>query len=125
MKVKTWIILGVSITIAVGAIAFWVYEARQPGRYDDFAQCLTEKGVKFYGAFWCSHCQNQKRLFGKSAKYLPYIECSTPNGRQQLGVCKEAGIDGYPTWVFPDGTQEGGELSLEVLAQKSGCTLFP
>lgn len=92
-------------------------------KLDSFAQCLKDKGAVFYGAFWCPHCQKQKELFGASVKFLPYIECSTPDGREQLPVCKEKGVDGYPTWTFADGTKEGGEVPLEKLAEKTGCVL--
>jgi len=90
---------------------------------DDFAKCLENNGVKFYGAFWCNHCQSQKALFGNSKKYIPYIECSTPNSSGQLDICKDAKIKGYPTWEFADGLRQEGELSLEVLSEKSGCSL--
>jgi hypothetical protein len=92
-------------------------------KYDSFAQCLSQKGVKFYGAFWCPHCQAQKKMFGGSVKYLPYIECSTPDGSSQNQTCNTAGISGYPTWEFPDGTRTTGEQSFQTLADKSGCQL--
>jgi hypothetical protein len=41
----------------------------------------------------------------------------------QTQVCKDAGITGYPTWVFADGTQANGEKSFKELAQLSGCTI--
>ncbi len=91
-------------------------------KIDGLATCLTEKDVKFYGAFWCPHCKNQKDLFGNSIDKINYIECSTPDRRGQTQVCKNAGISGYPTWEFSDGTKLSGEQSLEVLAEKSGCT---
>jgi hypothetical protein len=90
---------------------------------DAFAQCLADKGVKFYGAFWCPHCQAQKKLFGSSEKLLPYIECSTPDSQGQTAVCKEKKIEGYPTWEFADGTRESGELTLSALSEKSSCPL--
>jgi len=36
-----------------------------PGKtdYSEFAKCLTQKGAKMYGTFWCPHCQNQKKEF--------------------------------------------------------------
>lgn len=89
----------------------------------DFAKCLTEKGAKFYGASWCGHCQNQKKMFGEFAEFLPYIECSTPDGNDQTAVCKENNIASYPTWVFVDGSRESGELSLQKLSEKTGCQL--
>jgi hypothetical protein len=115
-----------TIVIAVilaAAAGWWLYSYFQPGEYDAFAKCLNEKGAVFYGAFWCPHCQNQKTMFGKSAKYLNYVECSTPDGRSQLPVCQEAGIDGYPTWKFADGSRLTGEIPLGALAEKTGCKL--
>jgi len=89
----------------------------------DLAQCLKDKGAVFYGAFWCSHCQAQKKLFGLSAKLLPYVECSTVDGRNQIQICKDKNIDGYPTWEFADGSRLNGEISLNQLAEKTSCIL--
>lgn len=91
-------------------------------KYDSFAQCLADAGVKFYGAYWCPNCQDQKRMFENSAK-LPYIECSTPNGQAQLPVCIDAGIKAYPTWEFSDGTRLEGVRQLSELAEKGACQL--
>ena len=73
-----------------------------PGKYDTFATCLKDKGANFYGAFWCPHCQAQKKLFGSSVKFLPYIECSTPDASSQTQICTDKKIESYPTWVFPN-----------------------
>lgn len=92
-------------------------------KLDGFAQCLKDSGTTFYGAFWCPHCQNTKAEFGASAKLLPYVECSTPDGQGQLDICKEKGVQSYPTWEFSDGSRLEGEVPLETLAQKSNCSL--
>lgn len=94
-----------------------------PSKYNSFAQCLTNKSVKMYGAWWCPHCKNQKEAFGSSWKFVNYIECSSADGNHQLPVCDAAGISGYPTWVFPDGTNASGEVNFTTLSQKSGCPL--
>lgn len=91
-------------------------------QYDSFAQCISDAGAKFYGAYWCPHCQAQKKLF-ENSKMLPYVECSTPNGQAQTQVCIDAKITGYPTWVFADGSREDGELTFEKLAEKTNCPL--
>jgi thiol-disulfide isomerase/thioredoxin len=90
--------------------------------YDSFAQCLTDAGAKFYGAYWCPHCQEQKKLLQNSKK-LPYIECSTPNGQAQTQVCMDAKITGYPTWEYADGTRGEGNQSLQQLSEKTNCAL--
>ncbi|MFZ3301498.1 MAG: protein disulfide isomerase family protein [Microgenomates group bacterium] len=120
---KTLIIITASSILIILASVFLVKSSNQPSKYDSFASCLGEKGAKFYGAFWCPHCRSQKDIFGKSAKNLPYIECSTPDGNSQLAVCTEAGIESYPTWVFSDGSKENGQLTLEKLAEKTTCQL--
>ncbi len=89
----------------------------------EFAQCITASKATFYGAFWCPHCAAQKALFGDSVKYLPYTECSTPDGNSQNQTCNDAKIQSYPTWQFADGTRVIGEQSLETLAAKTSCPL--
>ncbi|MFH1608871.1 MAG: hypothetical protein ABH951_02545 [Patescibacteria group bacterium] len=93
------------------------------GKYDAFANCITEKGVKFYGAFWCSHCKANKDMFGTSVNLIPYVECSSEDGQSQLQICKDQKITGYPTWRFADGTEHLGEITFEILAEKTGCAL--
>ncbi len=117
---RNWII---AVAIVVFIVCGWLYYQGQPGHYDEFAQCIRNTGTIFYGAFWCPHCQNQKAMFGKSEMYLPYVECSTPDGRGMIASCKEKGVEGYPTWVFPDGSRESGEIRLERLAEKTGCPI--
>jgi uncharacterized membrane protein len=87
------------------------------------AEHLSEKRAVFYGASWCAHCQEQKRLFGASASRLPYIECSPsgPNG-PQLRSCSAAGVRGYPTWVIDGRSYSGVVLTL---AQLAAATEFP
>ena len=114
------------ILVALVLIGGFVWLVRTPGRagkLDAFATCIKDAGATFYGAFWCPHCQNQKALFGPSAKLLPYVECSTPDGNSQLPVCTAAGVQGYPTWKFADGKVESGEVSLTRLAELTQCTL--
>lgn len=115
-----WGVLIAVIVIGVGA-SFFVN--KQPGKLDGFAQCLGEKGAIFYGAFWCPHCQAQKKLFGTSAKLLPYVECSTPDGQSQTPICKEKEISSYPTWVFANGEKLTGERTLAELASSTQCAL--
>ncbi len=119
---NTYIYVGIFIILIIGAYYSYSYYQKLPGKYDDFAKCINEKGAKFYGTFWCPHCKDQKRIFGKSAKYLPYIECSTPNGKDQTQICKDEKIDGYPTWEFSNGTRISGTQTLEQLSLKTGCT---
>ena len=116
------------IVIAVALIAGLIIlqqtsnkSAGKPGQYDSLATCIAESGATFYGAFWCPHCNNQKKLFEGSDKLLPYTECSNPDGNSQTQVCIDAGIQSYPTWEFADGTRMTGEVSLADLAAKTGC----
>ena len=85
------------------------------------AEHLTEQGALFYGASWCPHCQEQKRLFGASADRLPYIECSPggPNG-PQLPSCSRAGVKSYPTWIIDGRAFVGEVLTVDQLADASG-----
>jgi uncharacterized membrane protein/glutaredoxin len=85
------------------------------------AEHLDEQGALFYGASWCPHCQEQKRLFGASASRLPYIECSPagPN-TPQAPSCNSAGVQSYPTWIINGRAFVGEVLSLAQLAEATG-----
>jgi thiol-disulfide isomerase/thioredoxin len=122
----------ISILI-LGTVAAIVFQSGSlatsvgPGKLDQFAQCLKDKGATFYGAFWCPHCKAQKAMFGSSAKLLPYVECSTPDGNSQTQICIDKKIESYPTWELADGTrlptESGSGVSLKTLAEKTGCVL--
>jgi len=109
--------------LVLALVIFIIASPGKPGKYDTFAQCIKDKGAIFYGTFWCPHCQAQKARFGKSAKLLPYVECSTPDGQGQIPACKDAGVTSYPTWKFADGSVKVGEVELAELASTTGCTL--
>jgi hypothetical protein len=110
-------------TILAAGLYFFIGIPANSGPLDKFTQCLSEKGGLFYGAFWCPHCQTQKAMFGKSQRFLPYTECSTPDGRTQTPECQRKRIAEYPTWEFAGGSRESGELPLSRLAEKTGCSL--
>lgn len=118
MKKHAWWII--TLIVIVAFVGLLVVEAKKPGKYDSFAQCINNSGAKFYGAWWCPHCQAQKALFGKSAKLLPYQECSDKS-QKQTKECDDLGIQGYPTWQFPDGTRQTGERTFAELAAKTNC----
>ncbi|XP_028068364.1 thiol-disulfide oxidoreductase LTO1 isoform X5 [Camellia sinensis] len=87
---------------------------------------LHSIGAKMYGAFWCSHCQEQKQTFGReAAKLLDYVECFPDGYRKGIKIakaCADARIEGFPTWVI-NGEVLGGEQELSELARASGFKL--
>ncbi|KAH0456021.1 hypothetical protein IEQ34_013928 [Dendrobium chrysotoxum] len=87
------------------------------------AKHLHSIGAKMYGAFWCSHCQEQKQMFGReAAKILDYVECfpdGVGKGRKMTTECKLAGLEGFPTWIIK-GKVLSGEQNLQALADASG-----
>jgi len=123
---KTKYLLGVLFAVVFLIIAYFIVSELsvipQQSNYDDFAKCLTEKGATLYGAYWCPHCNNQKKLFGSSLKYLNYVECD-PNGENaKPELCKQNNITGYPTWII-NGTHYEGEQPLQQLSSLTGCSL--
>lgn len=120
---KQVIIVSLVGLIILGGTVYFLNRDGGSGKLDSLAQCIKDKGVTFYGAFWCPHCQAQKAAFGTSERLLPYVECSTPDGNSQLALCTNKGIKSYPTWVYPDGSIETGEQTPVHLAEKTGCTL--
>lgn len=123
-KHTSWVVTAVAVVVIIIGISWYSASVSGgPGKYDTFASCIADSKAKFFGAFWCPHCQSQKALFGKSAKKLPYVECSTPDGQGQTPECAAAGIKSYPTWRFADGSEKDGEVSLSDLASSTKCVL--
>ncbi|MEK7089329.1 MAG: hypothetical protein AAB920_00745, partial [Patescibacteria group bacterium] len=74
-------ILAVTVVLILVFVAWGVSKAVQENNTPKtdavaLAQCLASKKVTMYGTYWCSHCQNQKALFGDAFKYVPYVECT-------------------------------------------------
>jgi hypothetical protein len=119
-----WLAKSIGAT-AAGIVTLHLYYAgywgKAPGPEDPWirglAEHLAKSDAKFYGAYWCPHCTQQKELFGNSVNRLPYVECS-PGGRQapQAEVCKAKNIQGYPTWII-NGQRYERVLELSALAQ--------
>jgi hypothetical protein len=109
--------------VVIALIFFALNKNDEPGAYDDFAQCITESGAVMYSAWWCPHCQDQKKLFGNSFQHIDNTECSDPGSKNMNQICKDAGVEGYPTWVFDDGSRESGRLSLEQLSDRTDCQI--
>ena len=62
----------------------------------------------------CSHCKEQKDLFGVNVKYLNMIDCS-----KNVQTCINSGIEATPTWVI-DGQKYVGVQSIEKLKELTG-----
>lgn len=95
-------------------------EALKPSNSEQKAlgEWLRQRGIIFYGAWWCPACFQQKNLFGKEAgNRLPYVECDKEErGRRQ---CQAAAVKAFPTWVM-GGQRLEGVQSIEQLKRWSG-----
>ncbi|MCC5794244.1 MAG: vitamin K epoxide reductase family protein [Chromatiales bacterium] len=124
MAWKHWAMNSGAVALAA-VLALHVYYSdlllpREDPRLTALALHLEEIDARYYGAWWCPSCAQQRRLFGRSADYLPYVECS-PDGRTGpvAMACVAAGIDGYPTWII-GGQRIQSLLTPEELARYSG-----
>ena len=92
---------------------------------DALANCLAEKNVKEYGAFWCPNCAKQQKMFGDSYDIIVskgvYIECDARGKNPKPELCLEKNVQKYPDWEFSNGERLVGVQELEILAEKGGC----
>jgi glutaredoxin len=78
---------------------------------------LKSLNSRMYGAFWCSHCYDQKQAFGYDAmRSIPYVECDSEGYNNERDVCKAREVQGYPTWEI-GGKLFPGERSLDELRE--------
>ena len=76
---------------------------------------LHALNAKMFGAFWCSHCNNQKQELGiEASKMFEYVECAKDGSKSQYAFCKEQKIPGFPTWQI-NGELYPGEKDLSEL----------
>ena len=117
----------VILYVVIGALFGGAYLAGRyykNHKYDSFARCLATKNARMYGLYWCPHCADQKREFGSSFRYVPYIECASENDPHELTpTCKAAGVKLFPSWQFGADPPKEGVLTLQELSQKTGCSL--
>ena len=114
---------GVSAAVILFVVPFWLVSSGSTSQENyPLADCLSEKNVVMYGAYWCPHCKEQKELFGSSFERIKYVECAEKdNPRQQTAECKTAGVKQYPTWIKNDGERVTGTQSLESLKALGNC----
>ncbi|GMI57620.1 hypothetical protein ScalyP_jg10906 [Parmales sp. scaly parma] len=78
---------------------------------------LTKLNSRMFGAYWCSHCFEQKQTLGKQAMAkIPYLECAKDGKDSEWRVCKDLKLPGYPCWEI-NGNIYPGEQSLDELQE--------
>jgi hypothetical protein len=82
---------------------------------NQIAQCLWQKWVKMYWTETCSHCIDQKELFGDSFKYINYIDCA-----KDTNAC--AKLQWTPTREFSGWELLEGKQTISTLAEKAWCS---
>lgn len=141
MKKTYLLILAIMPAVILLGAAGCQKNPEQVEKLKSIANCLADKGVKEYGAFWCPHCAEQKKLFGEADEIIKsrgvYVECDPRCVRDESGnlpkacrgiegkpdLCLDKGVEGYPTWEFPDGSMMQGVMQPDELAKKAGCGL--
>jgi hypothetical protein len=61
----------------------------------ELAKSLKLVGAKMYGAFWCSHCFNQKQELGvqvAEGNYYQYIECDKEGFMSEYPLCRAKNV---------------------------------
>lgn len=110
--------LSIAVLIGGYAVAPSPAASQPTNELTALADHLDDSGAKFYGAYWCPHCQNQKKMFGAAASRLPYVECDPRGTNAQPAACQAAGVQAFPTWVI-DGERREGEVSIADLKRLS------
>jgi len=111
---------GIALALVAAYVAAWYYTNH---RYDGFAKCLAANHARMYGLYWCPHCAEQKEMFGKAFRYVPYVECAIQGSQELAPECKAAGVKLFPSWQFGSNRPTEGVFPLNELSDKTGCSL--
>jgi len=120
-KSKKTLVYAVIVILFVGA--YFAGRYYKDHKYDAFASCLSSKNAKMYGLYWCPHCAEQKAMFGKAFRYVPYVECAVKGVNGITPACQAAGVKLFPSWQFGANPPKEGVFPLEELSDKTGCAL--
>jgi len=117
----------VSIILLMTAALFLIFNDLQPQTiHDDLAKCLTDNGAIMYSSYICSHCQDQKDMFGDSFKFIAEVECHPDGPNSQYQICAAKNITSTPTWTIEKDGEELkrhiGVMSLDDLSSWVGCS---
>ena len=119
---KIIIVLSIFILMFLSACSSTKYTKES---LDVLANCLADKNVKEYGAFWCPNCAKQEKMFGSSYDIIKnrnvYVECDARGKNPQSQLCLDKNVLKYPDWEFSNGERLIGIQDLEFLAEKAGC----
>ena len=85
---------------------------------DELATCITDAWLTMYGTEWCSHCKDQKALFGASFANINFVDCDASKP-----ACVAAGVQWFPTWQDGEGNNYPGKQPVATLAEIAGCTM--
>jgi len=96
MKKKHLIIGGIGVVV-LSIAGYFVVNANSTYTTEDFAECLSSADIVMYGTDWCTHCADQKKMFGDAFSEINFVNCDF-NPEE----CDAAGIQGYPTWKIGD-----------------------
>ncbi|MEI6426815.1 MAG: vitamin K epoxide reductase family protein [Pseudanabaena sp. ELA607] len=112
----------VALIVITGAVGVYGVQQRLIIQGSSFAGRLAthlkETDARMYGAYWCPHCQDQKKKFGDAAKLVPYVECDPKGPDPKPELCRSKGVTGFPTWEI-GGKMYPGDRSLPELADLS------
>ncbi|MBU0760220.1 MAG: hypothetical protein ABII03_00165 [Nanoarchaeota archaeon] len=80
------------------------------------AQCLQKQGAELYSSDFCSECEQQKTVFGKSFAQINYIDC----GKEKENC---PNIQQVPAWFIPNSEEKihYGLKTLNELKNLAGC----
>ena len=110
-----------ALTVLAGAFLYAMPSAEAPSYQAALARHLRESGAVMYGAHWCSHCSEQKSLFGPAARDVPYVECDPKGVNARPDLCQKVGVKAFPTWVIGTQRREG----IQSLADLAALSRFP
>lgn len=102
-----------------GQVAGTSTQSQNKEYLEKLAKYMNQQGMVLYGAYWCSHCKDQKELFGEAAQYLDYVECDAKGAGANPDECVAKGVESYPTWIY-NGQKYPGVKSAEELAKIVG-----
>ncbi len=80
----------------------------------EIAKCIGENSL-LYVQLGCTHCENQKKMFGNNYQYLKVIDCF-----YKQKECSDKNIKVTPTWII-NNKEYLGVQNIDKLKELTKC----
>lgn len=94
----------------------------------EIGKVLADRKAIMFGAYWCPYCDQERQELGRDVfskasnggrPMVRYVECDPRGANAETNLCRQAGVQSYPTWALAASSPDAG-ASFQLYRGKKG-----